>query len=364
MRLPAYQDLSKEQDRINNLALEGSYIVVGPPGTGKTVMALYRAKMLQKKRASATLLMYSRLLSQYTWSAIEALGIEGGVQTFHSWFWRLYRQLYRREPPQIEDFRFDWTEILSKLNREPPPGNDLTHLIIDEGQDLPKQFFPVARHLARHLTVFADENQRLLEDNSTIDEITVYSGIQHLHLLSRNYRNTYEIAQLAAHFFTGLESGIPELPARHGEKPAMTHHKDLNDAVQAIVRFEHNNADLEIGVFTPTKNLQRKFVNRLQGKTKSAVEYYEGGQGTQAAVLTFGRAGIKVINFPSAKGLEFDAVFIPELQEITSGMHDPVLRMKFYVLISRARDHLFLSYSGLDEPRIVQMFPKELLEWR
>jgi Cdc6-like AAA superfamily ATPase len=66
MKLPSYQDLSKEQDRINNLPLEGSYLVTGPPGTGKTVMALYRAQMLSKRNAKAQLLMYSRLLSQYT----------------------------------------------------------------------------------------------------------------------------------------------------------------------------------------------------------------------------------------------------------------------------------------------------------
>jgi len=38
--------------------------------------------------------------------------------------------------------------------------------------------------------------------------------------------------------------------------------------------------------------------------------------------------------------------------------------MKFYVLISRARHHLFLSHSGPDQPRIIEMFPKNLLEWR
>jgi superfamily I DNA/RNA helicase len=364
VRLPAYQDLSKEQDRINNLVLDGSHLVVGPPGTGKTVMALYRAKMLKKKRAEVTLLMYSRLLSQYTMAAVQELDIDGVVRTFHSWLWSFYRRLYRKEPPEIDVFKYDWTAILKVLNVSPPQQNGLPHLIIDEGQDLPKEFFPVARHLAHHLTVFADENQRLWEDNSTIDEIKVYSGIDRVHSLTRNYRNSQEIAQLAAHFYTGLETGIPDLPERHGEKPVMIQQKDLNDAVEFIIRFEHTNADLEIGVFTPTKKLQRKLVNRLQGKTKNPLEEYVGGQGAGAAVLNFGRPGIKVINFQSAKGLEFDAVFIPELQQIDTSPNDPVLRMKFYVLISRARRYLFLSYSGPDQPRIIGMLPKDLLEWR
>lgn len=364
MRLPAYQDLSKEQDRINNLPLEGSHLIVGPPGTGKTVMALYRAKLLRKQSASATLLMYSRLLSQYTSGAIEELGIQGAVETFHSWFCSLYWKIYRTAAPQIEDFKYDWTEILTKVNRIPPAQNRVSHLIIDEGQDLPKEFFPVASHLARHLTVFADENQRLMEDNSTIEEIKTYSGIKQIHTLTRNYRNTYEIAELAAHFYTGLPTGIPDLPERRGARPVMLQSKDLNATVEFIALFERNNPDLEIGVFTPTTKLQRKFVNRLRGKTKNPVEHFEGGLGSQSPVLSFGREGIKVINFPSAKGLEFDAVFIPELQEIATDPNDPVLRMKFYVLVSRARERLFLGFSGQDQPRILEMFPKELLEWQ
>jgi hypothetical protein len=80
MRLPSYEDLSKEQDRINNLPLDGSFLVTGPPGTGKTVMALYRASVLQSKKRHVSLLMHSRLLTKYTTSATEELLIDGSVQ--------------------------------------------------------------------------------------------------------------------------------------------------------------------------------------------------------------------------------------------------------------------------------------------
>ena len=364
MKLPTYQDLSKEQDRVNNFPLQGSYLIAGPPGTGKTVLALYRANMLTKKGASSVLLMHSRLLLQYTAAAVKALGIDGSVHAFHSWLWSLYWKLFGRKPPLIAQFTYDWVKILSKLNETPPADNRVPYLLIDEAQDLPKFFFPVARLLARHLTIFADENQRLQEDNSSIEDIASYSQISEISYLTRNYRNTHEIAALAAHFYTGLPTGIPELPTRHGEKPVMMHHADLQETVAEVLRFESNNADLHIGVFTPTTSLRNKLVFRLKDKTKNLVQTYAGGQGPDGPIVDFIAPGIKVVTYQSSKGLEFDAVFLPELQQIADDPDDPVLRMRFYVLISRARHRLFLSYSGPEPSRAVQMFPKDLVEWR
>jgi DNA helicase IV len=364
MRLPAYQELSREQDKINNLPLDASYLIVGPPGTGKTVMALYRASMLCKRKTHVHLLMHSRLLSQYTDRAIQELGLDGVVSTFHNWFGTFYRSNYRRYPPQVTRYVFDWMQILEKVNTHPPAESSIAHLIIDEGQDMAKEFYLVARHVSRHFTVFADDNQRLYDQNATIEDIQTYSGLSKVHTLTRNYRNTVEIAQLAAHFYTGLPSGIPDLPDRSGPPPVMLRHDSLRETVDFIARFERNNPDLEIGVFVPTTRLRNKFFNRLRGKVTNPVQAYEGGQGAEAERLHFDRPGVKVVCYQSAKGLEFDAVFIPELQDCYLEPARPDFQMTFYVLVSRAREHLFLGYSGDGDPAILRAFPRELLEWR
>ena len=42
--LPGIQDLNKEQEAVRALPTEGQHLIVGGPGTGKSVLALIRAR--------------------------------------------------------------------------------------------------------------------------------------------------------------------------------------------------------------------------------------------------------------------------------------------------------------------------------
>ena len=366
MRLPSYQQLSKEQDKINNLSLGESFLVTGPPGTGKTVMALYRAQMLAKQKVKASLLMHSRLLSQYTADAVSSLDLNGVVKTFYAWIGSFYQAEYHQNVPTFAAFEIDWNSVLDQLGAQPPRHTSLEHLIIDEGQDIHKNFYPIARQLAKCVTVFADENQRLTAANSTIPEIKGFGNFRAIHELKKNYRNTREIALLAAHFHTGLRTGVPDLPDRRGEKPVLLKHKNMNETVEYIARYEKNNPKQQIGVFVPFGKTRDSLFNRFSvgGRTKNPPQKYVGGKGSEAAVVDFTRPGITVLCYKSAKGLEFDTVFLPELQDVKDGIHTSEFKMMFYVLVSRARDSLYLAYSGEEPPTVLNAFPPNLLDRR
>lgn len=64
------------------------------------------------------------------------------------------------------------------------------------------------------------------------------------------------------------------------------------------------------------------------------------------------------------KGLQFDVVFLPELQFVHGDPKGDDLRMRFYVMTSRARNTLGLMYSGNSVPAIVGTFPMNLLDDR
>jgi len=174
-------------------------------------------------------------------------------------------------------------------------------------------------------------------------------GISEIHYLKKNFRNSFEIAKLAKAFFTGMSTGIPELPDRTSENPKYVIYNTRSEMFDAISRFERNNTDLDIGVFVPYQTQVKSYTTQLQAKTQNNVQSY-ARTGKTAPSLDFSTKGIKVTTFHSAKGLEFDAVYIPAVNKIGPNWdrNSPSTEMMFYVLISRARDMIEINQFKTD----------------
>jgi superfamily I DNA/RNA helicase len=367
LQLPDFDGLSEEQEDVLDLPLDSSAIVTGPPGTGKTIMAIYRARILHGSGRPTLLLMYGRLLASYTAAAARKFEVDGVVSTYHSWFTRFWRACYGADPPKASAWTFDWAACKERLLQQPPPRGERLHVVVDEGQDMPKDLYFVLRLLSDSITVFADENQRITADQSTIREITAATGIREIRTLTRNYRNTRPIAEFAATFYTGLQSGIAGLPplTARGEKPALTTDDILHRTVGVLANYERAHADQSIGILVPFAHQVQSFRNRLQARTRNPVQAYVSvAVGRKLRPIDFAAPGVKIITWASAKGLDFDTVFLPELQSFTGDPAGDDVRMKLYVLTSRARKILSLGYTGDGVPALVAALPMHLMDDR
>lgn len=366
MKLPSYQQLSKAQDEVVNLPISQSCLVTGPPGTGKTVVALHRTHLSAMEKNERThLVMYGNLLKQYTSKAAATLSVETTVSTFHTFFFEFYQRQFGQKAPTLpgRKYDFDWQRILQRAHAGLQKTPDL-HLIVDEAQDLDKNFFMLANQLAARLTIFADENQCMVL-RSTIEELRQYSGIprDRVYRLNKNYRNSLPIAEFAAQFYVGLPTGMPDLPTRIGSKPRMEKHSSLDETIQKIVRYCTANDDKAAGVICPNGKVLKNTRNRLQGKLpEGSVQIYERPDDGRAPAIDFSKPGAYVLLYQSCKGLEFDSVFLPEIQDLEVPDDLSRLRMKLYVACSRAVERLTVSFTG-EQPAILGQFDRARGDW-
>jgi superfamily I DNA/RNA helicase len=116
------------------------------------------------------------------------------------------------------------------------------------------------------------------------------------------------------------------------------------------VTYAKNHPNEEIGVLVQYNQTRTKIYNKLEHRLKgTAIKVQTYGtrpeQHKDASKLEFDMPGtVTVLCFASAKGLEFDAVFLPELQTLRlEGSERDQVRMNLYVMCSRARRQLLLS---------------------
>ena len=344
MRLPTYDEIRSDPGQLDVLetGLGESLFVVGPPGSGKTVLAVRRAQMLARDGTSVTLITYNRMLrrlvAQLTTGQVPA-------KTMHAFVWDRYRGQVNAEPPRKDEreYDYDWRAMFDRLqDRGVAP--ERTHVVVDEGQDLPKWFFRYLRDFtATALTVFADEDQAVTEERSSLRDIEAAGRFDRPVPLRTNHRNTPEIARLAEHFHAG-DAPVPAVQGRpSGELPRLICCR-AERATELIANWYRTRGG-HVGVAVVHNDTGETLYSRLRDKLAGQrVQIYTNVRQNEDEIELL-EPGITILNVLSIKGQEFDAVFLMEFADLLLG-DTAENKRKMYMLCARARDNLFLMYDG------------------
>lgn len=329
-RLPIDNQLTDTQ----RIALEydTSIVVSGGPGSGKTVVTIYKFLTPIKNRKDAILFTYNKTLlasirglllakSEDLFGDLDKLSIDSIIESNVASFSKFYGDIVYDEGDLVEE-KFE-DKINSRF------GKKYSEIFFDEAQDLTPAIFENAFILAEKVSCGADDAQNLqgnfLQDEA-VDVILDSLNNQketYLQQLEANFRNTKEIFEFARAFVPNDDSvqsiNVDDLP--RGENPEIFNGLSDSLQLQKILEIIRNNPINNIGIIVNYGNQVTLIKNYLEENGYScksdsvdnlSFSYYFNGMNQSDEIEMFNKLKTPfIVTYDSCKGLEFDIVIMP-----------------------------------------------------
>lgn len=323
-------ELDDDQLSVLQATLDKSCVVSGCAGSGKSVLALIKAQRIQNERSKDyQVIAYTKTLAEYMNSGREPLGLKPEF-TYH-WEW------VDRSCPRSE------------------------YVIVDEIQDFTReevlQFIDASK---KQFFFFGDTAQSLYHDfKGGTMELEDIRGLcaadskPKMFELYRNYRLPKPVARLVQHVGLDLPPFNEQIyKSMESSMPRLLKYTSIQEQMVAIVRIVKDAQLRDVAILLPS-NKKVDLVATLLRDLGVDIEMKSGG----VMSLNFSSENPKVITYHSAKGLQFETVFLPCLEEYNGSNKDS--QRALYVAMTRTYRSLYLMYSGR-LPSLLSSIPREL----
>jgi superfamily I DNA/RNA helicase len=364
MRVPKRIDLTLDQNNVLRLIKNQSMLIVGGPGTGKSVLVLFLIYEMMKKDKTFQVLSFNKNLNNYLVKGATYLrdqikldnlfnrDLDDHIKTFDSWFGSVKYQLYPEYKPK--DYFKEKYQMMQKMIDKGKTKKMFDVLIIDEGQDLPPVAHAFLSRFANQIIVLADVNQSLLSDNvSNLYEIKqAYHIFDSVYYLQDNYRNTKEIYELAK-IFNQHPDRFDVITHKKGSMPELRLVTTIDEMIKQVMLIITKNPEKTVGVFLATQKTGilksvKQFMDAVISKfpnydveQKSRISYY---QSRRSSTLDFEGSYVHFMSLNTMKGLEYDIVICPNLEDISFDVFGQ-FTSNMYVAITRAKSDFIAIYN-------------------
>lgn len=338
----------QQRDFVENVDINQRNVwIKGFPGSGKSVLLAYTMKRIKRKdpNAKVAVVVFTHSLIAMFKAAFAEMGVSANIMTYY----------------EFMDGSSNYDYVLS-----------------DEVQDMTGRVLATMNSRAKHVIVAGDENQSIFESDPKYREATV-SPSQITSLLNCRDFELGIIHRLSSSIIAAVEKFMPNMNI-------FTAHRDMTKRTTQIRLCSANSAEQEakyimkeaqravnIGetaaILIPS---QQKILEFFQmtltalGKSQWSVQLNKFGKVDYNKLNSYLRTnGIKlqyvgngygsfteegkicIMTYHSSKGLDFDNVFLPGLNQslyITSS--ERLSRTLFMVAMTRSRNNLYLTHSG------------------
>lgn len=357
--------LDLQQKVVLQKKLAQHLVVTGGAGSGKSILALLKAKAMLNNNDRVLYVVKTVALNTYMDAGVSAEAEREKTQAFVSNSDnRIWGKLKNSICSFNHCFKFKKNEDNEWENLGWKKGN-YDYIILDEATDLK---MPEIEELIKHCTyfvAFGDDDQQLysfIDTRTKVSHIANKVGIKEedINNLIYNHRLPKKMARLVVYLHPRIEPNTSDADnfirrclVEGTELPHVYQYSNENEQFDEIIKIVKNkNGGLKsVGIlFRDKESMKRAYRYFLEHNLPTSMVI-----DSQTIGEDFDSAAPNLMTYHGAKGLQFETVFIPNCS-------DPGYdRAPLYVALTRTYSSLYIMYTGI-RPASISRIPSELYE--
>lgn len=362
------EQLDEDQlEIIEDLPLRGKYLVLGPPGSGKTNILVRRAQFVRtQEMPNVLVLAFTRSLVEFMKTGcFDAQGREifppSCMTTIESWIRGLYRQHNTDLPEDNGGGLEQWKRTLATGAMGLKAENRLPEydaLFIDEAQDLLSEEIELIKQWSPVLFFVGDSRQKIFDQSEGLEAVRQITPLQE-HTLSFHYRLAPEICRVADRILNSQgANSLQETQHYVGPEPGTVNVHDplpreaqIEQAMQKLKDQVRVYAGLiaegdKLAIVVARRNDREEVFYHLENdpdlKGKSQVIRAREDSGDDHDPAFDPETPICILTVKGCKGLEFRSVHWLFCEDLKWSHTNEV----YYTVVTRAKTSLDLYYTN------------------